>query len=87
MKIGIQLYTVRDHLNTEKETRQTLTRLKEIGYEGVQPCELGELSSEAYAKILREIGLVCFSFHAGLHDLVNEHGEMVKRIKRLNVIS
>lgn len=31
-KIGIQLYSVRDHLTTEESARETFKKLRELGY-------------------------------------------------------
>lgn len=36
MKIGLQLYNLRQHLNTEEDVYETLRRVREIGYKVVQ---------------------------------------------------
>ena len=60
--IGIQLYTVRNKLKTLDETIETLTRLKEFGYQAVQlfgGIETIELTAEASKKVgLKVIGVL-----------------------------
>jgi len=87
MKIGLQLFTLRNHLNTEDEIKHTLGYLKKIGYDGVQPYSLGNHSAEQYAKMLQEAGLPCFSFHVGLHDIVEKFSETVEKMRIMDCSS
>ena len=51
-KIGIQLYSVRDHLTTEESARETFKKLRELGYTeaqtagcyGLDYCVFGKLA-------------------------------------------
>lgn len=35
-KIGVQLWTVRDYMNTEEQIRDTFHKIKNLGYDQVQ---------------------------------------------------
>lgn len=87
MKIGLQLFTLRDYLNTEDEIKRTFAYLKKIGYDGVQAYSLGNHSAGQYAKMLQEAGLPCFSFHVGLHDIVDKFSETVEKMGILDCSS
>lgn len=56
MKIGVQLYTVREFVTTSEDTKRTFQIIKDIGYDSVQL--FGPVSmSEDFAKIAKETGL------------------------------
>lgn len=67
MKIGAQLYTVRDHVKTAEGLQASLTQIAQMGYEGVQVSAVEAFLSEVSAKQLRkwldELGLVCCATH------------------------
>lgn len=64
MKIGIQLYSVRDLLNDKESFARTMKDLKSYGYDEVQTAGLCGLSAECYANLVHSAGLtIC-----GTHD-------------------
>ncbi len=52
--IGLQLYTVRDHLNTPEEAEKTFQRIREIGYDTVQFGNTGFAEPERIKELLNE---------------------------------
>jgi len=62
--IALQLYTVRDE--TAKDFKQTLRRVADIGYAGVEFAGYGDFSSKELASILSEYGLKAVGSHVGL---------------------
>lgn len=64
MKIGVQLYTVRDYLGSEKSVAETFVKLKQIGYDNIQ--SFGMLPGTSYkrfAELAEQNGLeICGSF-------------------------
>ena len=67
-KIGAQVFTVRDFMNTEDDIKRTFERLKKLGYDEIQtaghPTD-GDISYEAYGKLARDAGLDII----GTHDI------------------
>ena len=54
---GAQLYTVRNYAKTPAELRETLTKIKAMGYTTVQVSALWHLPVAEIAEITRELGL------------------------------
>lgn len=76
MKIGAQLYTLREFTGTREGFVSAMDRLAEMGYEGVQLSAVGCMggdsplvSVEEAAGILRERGLICAATHRSWEDL------------------
>ena len=70
MKLGLQIYTLREYLTTPDQIRETLGKAKAMGYAGIEwfglmghtPAELAEMTAEA--------GMEMFSLHRDIGDLV-----------------
>jgi len=70
MKLGLQIYTLREYLTTPDQIRETLGKAKDMGYAGIEwfglmghtPAELAEMTAEA--------GMEMFSLHRDIGDLV-----------------
>lgn len=60
-QIGLQLYTVRDHL--EYDFEGTLRKVAELGYQGVEFAGFYDRSVEQVQQILRETGLAAVGAH------------------------
>lgn len=78
-EIGAQLYTLRDFTNTREDLRETLERVAEIGYTGVQlsmvDALFGSSPSVEAAEVkdwLDELDLVCSATHRPLEKLEQE---------------
>jgi sugar phosphate isomerase/epimerase len=71
-RISVQLYSLREE--AKKGLAPILERLGRIGYAGVEPASLHDLSPDAFNKCLGAAGLVVSSGHTGLPkpDQVNE---------------
>ncbi|MGG1613127.1 sugar phosphate isomerase/epimerase family protein [Paenibacillus phoenicis] len=60
-KLGLQLYTVRDHL--ERDFEGTLRKVAELGYQGVEFAGFYGRTAEQVQEILRETGLTAIGAH------------------------
>lgn len=70
MKLGIQLYSVRDRL--AKDFKGTLLSLRDMGFEGVEfAWKYGEMEPETLAAYLSDNGLACCGLHTSTDDLLN----------------
>ena len=56
-KIGIQMYTMRNHMKDRAELENTLKRLAEIGYKNVQISKPSYLTMQELADMLKEYGM------------------------------
>ncbi len=79
MKIGLQLYTLRDE--TAKDFAGTLRQVAEMGYEGVEFAGYGDASAEEMRDLLNELGLVAFGSHVSLQRLEENLDEEIAYLK------
>lgn len=70
MKLGIQLYTVRDFL--AKDMEGTIKSLAEMGYETAEHFGGFSCDADRLAETLEANGMTCVSWHAPLHYLEND---------------
>ena len=69
--IALQLYTVRELLKDEESVRKTLSRIKQIGYEGVQlACAVPDV--RMIAQTATALGLQVLGFLGGVEQIENE---------------
>jgi len=77
LPIALQLYSIRNEV--EADFRGTMEKIKEMGYEGVEPAGFGSLSVAEAKQILDEVGLKLVSAHFSRVDLRNK--ELLKEYK------
>jgi len=89
-QIAIQMYTTRDFQKDQKGLEQTLHRLRQIGYAGVEVCAIRamegdspEVSHEDLAKMLQDQGLRCISMHSSFDRLRDQTDEEMARCRLL----
>ena len=73
--IGVQLFSVRD--NCAADLPGTLKKIKEMGYEGVEPYTLYDYTPEEFRKLLDDNGLKAFSSHVSVQEYENNGFEKV----------
>ncbi len=67
MKIGLQVYSIRD--DAAADFAGTMKRVKEMGYEGVELAGTYGLTAEEIQGVLNEVGLELVSAHIPLDDM------------------
>jgi sugar phosphate isomerase/epimerase len=80
-QIGLQLFTLRD--DCARDFRSTLHSVADLGYEGVEFCDLYGHLPETVRDWLDELGLVAVGRHAGLPELESGLGELAQEMKAL----
>jgi sugar phosphate isomerase/epimerase len=65
LKAGAQLYTVRQLTQTIEGVAETLARVREMGYTGVQISAFGDVDPKAVARLVEENGLTVAATHMG----------------------
>ncbi|MBO5859599.1 MAG: sugar phosphate isomerase/epimerase [Clostridia bacterium] len=68
MKIAVQVYSVRDHINDTETLLKTLEEIKKIGYDGVEFAGFFNTDAATIKAKLDEIGLVAVGSHMSLDD-------------------
>jgi sugar phosphate isomerase/epimerase len=85
MKIGAQMYTVREFTKTPKEIGAALKRIKEMGFDMVQVSGTGPCDADELAAMLKENGIEACGTHspwdricdkAELDKLINDHKKL-----------
>jgi len=83
MKIGLILYTVRDHLKTADEYEPTLAKVKEIGYDVVELAGGAEIETSKLAAILKKNELAAVAAHASWPTMYKDTQKEVDKYKEL----
>lgn len=68
-QVGIQLYTVREHLHTPEDFQESLAKIAEIGYRSVEVCG-SPVDPSVIAALCEEKGLVINACHHDPQDLL-----------------
>lgn len=68
-KIGLQLYTIRDFMNTEEDIRASFRKMKEIGYDVAQTAGC-EIPYADFGRIAAEEGIEICGTHDGFYEML-----------------
>ena len=79
MKIGVQLYTVRDFLKNETEIESSLRKIKAMGYNTVQLAGLGPCDMDRFAGWIKELDMEVCGTHSPW-ERMEDPGELKKLI-------
>ncbi len=79
MKLGAQLYSLRDKCETYEDLRQTFRTLKDIGYEIVQVSGIGaSITADQVAEASKEFGLPVTCTHTPYDRIVGETAKVIE---------
>lgn len=81
MKLGIQLYSVRD--DAARDLEGTLRAIAAMGYDGVELAGLYGRSAEELRGLIQNAGLTAISAHVGLAEFRQGVAETVARYKEI----
>ncbi|MBR3767711.1 MAG: sugar phosphate isomerase/epimerase [Clostridia bacterium] len=73
MKLAVQLYSLRHHMENGENFLDILKKVKEIGFDGVEFAGFHGYTAEELKKTLDELGLVAVGAHMGLDDFREEN--------------
>ncbi|GHV69651.1 sugar phosphate isomerase [Spirochaetia bacterium] len=79
MKVGAQLYTVRDYTKTPRDIEETLRKIKSLGFEVIQISGFGPCDTDRLAEWIKELGLEVCGSHVSWAS-VAEPAELKKTI-------
>lgn len=76
-QIAAQLFTVRDYMRTETEFKETIKKLKDIGYSAVQLSGLGFNNYEYTKSVLEEYDMKVCATHYGYDRMQKDFDKVV----------
>ena len=74
--IGAQLFTLREFTQTPDDIRETLTKVRAMGYEAVQASALGPIDSVELAQVAHDTGLQIVATHT-TYDRIRDEPQAV----------
>jgi sugar phosphate isomerase/epimerase len=80
-QVGVQLYTIRDHLKTPEDYQASLQKIAEIGYKSVQVSGPRPLSEGEIAALCVEKGLVINSSHEDAGLILGDPAKVVENLE------
>ena len=83
-KIGLQVYSVREHMNTYEEIKETFKKLKELGYDEIQTAGTCGLTYDEYYTAANEAGLTIVGTHSGFSEMENDIETVIENHKKLH---
>ncbi len=81
MKLGAQLYSVRNTTQTPEAYLETMKRIKEIGYENVQLSGAAPMDAAYLAQVSRELDLPIVCTHVAFDRIVNDTEALIAEHK------
>ncbi len=75
--LGLQLYTIRDHMKDADEIRASFARLRALGYTEAQTAGSGGVSYVELAKLAKEAGIKIVGTHYDFNAMVNNFEQTV----------
>ena len=82
--LAAQMYTLRDHCKTAADLASACTRVKKMGYDGVQLSGVVELPGDEMKKILDDNGLQCCVTHISIDAMENNTEAVIERHQKMN---
>ncbi|MFP4510184.1 MAG: sugar phosphate isomerase/epimerase family protein [Spirochaetota bacterium] len=79
--IGVNLYSVRQHCQTEDDLNRTLERIAGMGYPSVQVSGVGDIAPERIKHIVDRHGLSVCATHENLDTLVNHTDKAIEKLR------
>jgi sugar phosphate isomerase/epimerase len=83
LPVGLQVYSVRDYAS--KDLEGTMMKLKEIGYDYVEPAGLYGKTAEEYKAVLDKCGLTAICAHVPYAEMTADLDKVISDYKTLGV--
>ena len=81
MKLGAQLYTLRNYLQTEQDIRRSLKQVAEMGYETVQVSGIPSMDPHLLRSLCDEAGLPIVITHNPPDRILNDTDKLIEEHK------
>ena len=77
-KLGLQLYTIRDYMKTDKEIDESFAKMAALGYTEAQTAGFYNSEVEVFAGLAKKHGIEIVGTHYDFDKIVNEPEETMK---------
>lgn len=84
-KIGLQLYSIRNHFNTPEEISDTFKKLKALGYDQAEMAGSHGLSYDRFYELAKEQGIEIIGTHDNFQEMCTDIDGMIAKHKQLHV--
>lgn len=84
MKLGIQVFTVRENFKDENMARATFKKLKELGYDQIQTAGCYDFGYELYYQMAHEAGLEIIGTHDNFAQMCEDIEAVIENHKKLH---
>lgn len=84
-KLGVQLYTVRDFMQTEEDVRETFRKLKALGYDQAQTAGCA-IPYEVFGQLAKEEGIEIVGTHDNFQLMCDDFDAALKNHQALNTM-
>lgn len=81
-KLGVQVYTAINYMQTERDIRESFHKFKALGYDQIQTCGC-PIPYERYGELAREAGLEIIGTHDSFAPMVNDFEQAYKNHQAL----
>ena len=81
-QIALQLYTIRDYLQTPADVASSLAKVRQIGYEAVQLSGVGNIPDEELIAICKGEGLTICATHEPPARILDQPARVAERLHR-----
>lgn len=81
--MGIQLYTLRDHIQTAEDFDATLARLEKMGVTDVQISGIGDIPADVQGEIVRKHNMNVCVTHKGFDRMLTDLDAMISEHKEI----
>jgi len=82
-QVGLQLFTMREHIKTPADIASTMKRVRQIGYTSVQVSGMGPIPEEELLTILDGEGLTLCATHEPGPKILDETDVVIERMQKL----
>ena len=80
-QVGVQLYTLRDYLNTPEDYQATLQKIAEIGFKVVEIAGPRPMSEDDIASLCSEKGLAICACHEDSNTILQDPAQVVENLE------
>jgi len=82
-QVGLQIFTIREHLETDADIADAMKKLRDIGYRAVETYSFGEIDNSRIKQILDDSGLACCGIHYSADTVTNDTDKVIEDLNIL----
>ena len=84
IRLGAQLYTIRDFTRTPEDITKSLHKIKDLGFDDIQISGFGPMDPHALADLVNELGLYVCCTHSPFDRMQNDLDQLIYEHKLMH---